>query len=387
MHVEFRIYLFYYTRRLFMENEIDRVTKLKEKINERWRINLFRICVILAAIGSITEILIYLIDANTRTLFLPHLLYQFRFIYIPSSLNLIIILLTYHYIKSPKLTDTIKNIWSCILIYFLCANTQVIHYVYGPLLMLPVISIFVSIIFGNRRLTRAITVASLLSLTLATVIGSQELRRNDTQLLSDSGLAALVIIVSQIGASLMISYVNEQFDNIAKSNQRERQLIEEMHLDPLMGIYNRMALNEKMEECLVLSMMGGNCQLLLFDIDNFKLINDTYGHLNGDEVLIRLSDTIRQFTGRNVTAYRYGGEEIILIMQHYSVESAYTLAEELRMAFSAQKYDFAPESQISFSGGLATLTEGADMEDWIKSADTALYQAKRLGKNRVVKEA
>ena len=67
-----------------MENEIDRVTKLKEKINERWRINLFRICVILAAIGSITEILIYLIDANTRTLFLPHLLYQFRFIYIPS---------------------------------------------------------------------------------------------------------------------------------------------------------------------------------------------------------------------------------------------------------------------------------------------------------------
>ena len=85
-----------------MENEIDRVTKLKEKINERWRINLFRICVILAAIGSITEILIYLIDANTRTLFLPHLLYQFRFIYIPSSLNLIIILLTYHYIKVPK---------------------------------------------------------------------------------------------------------------------------------------------------------------------------------------------------------------------------------------------------------------------------------------------
>lgn len=370
-----------------MENESDRVTKLKEKINERWRMNLFRICVVLAVIGSMTEIVIYLIDANIRTLFLPHLLYQFRFIYIPSSLNLIVILLTYHYIRAPKLSDTVKNIWSCILIYFLCANTQVIHYVYGPLLMLPVVSIFVSIIFGNRKLTRAITIASLLSLALASIISSQELRRGDPQLLSDSGLAALVIIVSQIGASLMISYVNEQFDNIAKSNQREKQLIKEMHLDPLMGIYNRMALNEKIEECLVPSMTGDNCQLLIFDIDNFKTINDTYGHLNGDEVLIRLSDTIRQFTGRNVTAYRYGGEEIILIMQHHSAESAYILAEKLRMAFSAQKFDFSPESPITFSGGLATLTEGATMEDWIKSADIALYQAKRLGKNRVVREA
>lgn len=58
-----------------MENEKNRVTKLKEKINERWRMNLFKMCVVLAAIGSITEIVIYLIDSNTKTLFLPNLLY------------------------------------------------------------------------------------------------------------------------------------------------------------------------------------------------------------------------------------------------------------------------------------------------------------------------
>lgn len=365
-----------------MNYDVERSTKLKEKINERWRVHLFKICVLLAVIGSVTEIVIYLIDSNTKSLFLPNLLYQFRFIYIPSTLNLIIILLTYHFIHSPKLSDTAKNIWSCVLIYFLCANTQFIHYVYGPLLMLPILSIFVSVIFANRRLTRAITIASLISLTASAFVASTELRHNDPQLLSDYGLAVLVILVSQIGAFLMISYVNEQFDNIAKSNQREKALIEELHLDSLMGIYNRMALNEKIDECIKLGLTGGNCQMLLLDVDDFKRINDTYGHINGDEVLIKLSDTIRQFTGRNVSAYRYGGEEIILIMQHYSLESAYLLAEKLRLAFSALTFDFNTKLSVTFSGGLATLLENQSADEWIALADRTLYQAKHFGKNR-----
>lgn len=368
-----------------MSSDTDRVNNLKEKINERWRMNLFKICVILAVIGSITEVVIYLVDSNTKTLFLPNLLYQFRFIYIPSSLNLMVIFLTYHYIKSPKLSDTAKNIWSCILIYFLCANTQFIHYVYGPLLVLPVVSVFVSIMFGNRRLTRGITIASLISLIGASLVASCELRHNDPQLLSDSALAALIIIVSQIGASLMISYVNEQFDNIAKSNLREKKLIEELHLDSLMSIYNRMALSEKIDECISLKLSNESCHMLLLDVDDFKKINDTYGHINGDEVLIKLSDTIRQFTGRNVTAYRYGGEEIILIMQHYSIEDTYTLAENLRLRFSSLTFDFAPDISITFSGGIASFQENISPEEWISHTDQALYQAKRLGKNRIIK--
>ncbi len=368
-----------------MDEDKSRVTKLKERINERWRMNLFKICVILAAVGSIAEIVIYLIDSRTSTLFLPNVLYQFRFIYIPSSLNLIVILLTYHFIKSPKLTDTAKNIWSCILIYFLCANTQFIHYVYGPLLVLPVVAIFLSIIFGNRKLTFGMSAVSLISLVGASAVAANELRKDDPQLLADSFLAAIVIIVAQVAATLMISYVNEQFDNIAKSNMREKELIKELHLDPLMGIFNRMALNEKTDECISLDMTDGICHMLMLDIDDFKSINDTYGHINGDDVLIQLSDTIRRFIGRNVSAYRYGGEEIIIITQNYSLDNTYTLAEELRLAFSSLSFDFAPGKSFTFSGGIATLKKNQSAEDWIAQADDALYQAKHLGKNRIIK--
>lgn len=368
-----------------MESDISRVKKLREKINERWRYNLFKICVLLAAIGSVTEIVIYVIDSQMRTLFLPDLLYQFRFIYIPSSLNLIVIIFTYFTIHSPRLSDRAKNICSCILIYFLCANTQFIHYVYGPLLMLPVISIFVSVIFANRRLTGGITIASMISLGMASIVSANELRKGDQQLLVDTGLAALVIFVSYIGASLMIAYVNEQFESVASSNKREKTLIEEMHIDPLMGIFNRMALSEKLEECIKKELTFDNCQLLLLDLDNFKSINDTYGHLSGDDVLIQLSDTIRLFTNSNVNAYRYGGEEIVLIMQNHTLDSAYALAEELRLAFSAIEFDFGVKEHITFSGGIATLPTNQTADDWIQAADKALYQAKFLGKNRVVK--
>ncbi len=367
-----------------MDMEKDRVTTLKEEINSRWRKNLFHICVILAAIGTVTEIVIYMVDARLGVLFLPKLLYQFRFIYIPSSLNILVAVITYKKIHSPKLQDNAKNIWSCVLIYFLCANTQFIHYVYGPLLMLPVISIFVSIMFGNRKLTRSMTIASLVSLSGAVFMSAIELRKDDPQLVADAFLAVLVMLVAQIAASLLISYVNEQFESLSNSNRRVNQLIEEIHLDPLMGINNRMALNEKVEECIAQEWEDNACHLLMLDIDDFKNVNDTYGHLCGDEVLIQLSDTIRKFTGRTVNAFRYGGEEIMIITTRETLDETYARAEKLRLAFYSLKYDFAPNLSISFSGGIATLRKGQTADEWIAQADSALYEAKRLGKNRIV---
>jgi len=357
---------------------------LQEKINERWRTNLFHICILFAAIGSAAEIIIYMIDSNTRTLFLPNNIYRWRFIYIPSMLNLIVIITTYFCIKSVRFSNNSKNVWSCILIYFLCANTQFIHYVYGPLLMLPCIAIFMSILFANNKLTLGLTICSILSLGCATIVASHELRRDDPQLIIDTVLAVLIIIISYIGTTLMTKYVNEQLDYIIRSNVREKELIEELHLDSLMGIYNRKALHEKAKSCFIGCLKNGECHMLLLDIDDFKKINDSYGHLNGDEVLISLSKLLKQVSTRNIIAYRYGGEEIVLIIQHKTIDEAYLLAEQIRNSFSECRYSFAPQLSVTFSGGIATLQLGQSVEEWFHDADSALYKAKKLGKNQLV---
>ena len=89
-----------------------------ESMNAKWRMELFKICVGLAAIGSVAEVAIYWYDSTHRTLFLPLALYRARFIYIPSSLNIIVIVVTYLCLKSEKMTNTQKNVSACLLIYF-----------------------------------------------------------------------------------------------------------------------------------------------------------------------------------------------------------------------------------------------------------------------------
>lgn len=367
------------------ENDKSGDNELRLEINRKWRSNLFNICVVLAAIGSAAEIVIYLIDSHIRNLFLPPLEYRFRFIYIPSSMNIIVIVLTYFHLKSPKLSDRTKNIWSCILIYFLCANTQVIHYVYGPLLMLPVIAIFFSVIFGDRALTRAITLASLGSLAIAGRMASIELRKGDPQLVSDLGLAVLVILVAHIGATLMDAYTVDQNRSIIAGKKRQDQLIEELRIDPLMGIFNRMALNERIDECIKQASHGETYCLIMFDIDDFKKINDTYGHLRGDAVLVSLAEIIRHNESSGCSAYRYGGEEIVLIFRDTDEKDAYDIGEKIRMEFSRTRFDRIEGKTITISGGIAELKNGETGAEWVQDADDAMYKAKDQGKNRIVR--
>lgn len=354
-------------------------------INERWRKKLFNVCVFAIAISLIAEIVIYLIDSNTRTLFLPLRVYRIRFIYIPAFLNLIFLLISYKCVFASKLSDKAKNTCICLFIYFIGANIQVVHYVYAPLMVLPVISIFISVIFGNRKLTHLMALVSLFSLFAASLLAAHEQRQGDVQLISDCGISAIIIIVALVAADSMIDYVSEQLKHLIENTKRESLLIHELHIDTLMGINNRLALDEQLENCVNFDYTNNNSHMLLIDIDDFKQINDSYGHLNGDEVLIKLSELIKHHISHNITAYRYGGEEIVIIVQNYSADYAYQLAENLRVSFSEQRYDFAPERTITFSCGLATLHIKQSTKEWLQNSDNALYEAKRHGKNQTVK--
>ncbi len=357
--------------------------EIPSRIQEKWRKDLFWVCVILAAIGTVAEIVIYCIDESSKTLFLPERLYRIRFIYVPSGLNLMMILLTMLCLRSKKLSDTAKNYWSCFLILFLCMNTQFIHYVYGPLLALPCLAIFVSVLFANRNLTRLITIASSLSIALSCYMGSKELRKGDPLLATDMGLALVMMLVSYIGAGLLIRYVGQQLEYILAGSKRENELLEKMQLDSLMGIFNRSKMESVMEALEKSDTKSRKQCLLMIDLDDFKKINDIYGHLSGDRVLMTLADIIRRFEARNVIPCRYGGEEIVIILKGYSEEDAYRFAKQLLIEFREQKYSFGIQETITFSCGLAVYEEGMSREEWIRRADENLYCAKERGKNQI----
>jgi diguanylate cyclase (GGDEF)-like protein len=125
--------------------------------------------------------------------------------------------------------------------------------------------------------------------------------------------------------------------------------------------------------------------LLLLDIDHFKEYNDNHGHLEGDKVLVRISQLIKACLRKLDTAYRYGGEEFTVILPETSGEEAVLVAERIRKTIQSEK--FTPESGkelgITISIGAAQYAPEEQLSTFIQRADKAMYLSKQKGRNRV----
>ena len=175
------------------------------------------------------------------------------------------------------------------------------------------------------------------------------------------------------------------FESIQKANERLEHLA---ITDGLTGLYNHRYFRQRLEDEFERAhrySLPLSCMIL--DIDNFKRVNDTYGHLNGDIVLRGIAETAQGSVRKSDIVARYGGEEFVVIMPQTSLEGARAQAERVRRETAAQSFENFPEGvRITISIGVAVYDPETmlDCEVMLRIADGALYQAKREGKNRVV---
>jgi diguanylate cyclase (GGDEF)-like protein len=157
--------------------------------------------------------------------------------------------------------------------------------------------------------------------------------------------------------------------------------------DNLTGLYNRRSFDEELAaEFEIARTRGRELSLLVIDIDHFKRLNDTRGHAEGDRALRALASILRSHLRKPDVAYRYGGEEFVVMMPGASAESALATAEHLRQRVAAET---ANDHALTISIGLASIGDrsAATPDDLFREADAALYAAKTGGRNRVVRNA
>ena len=187
-----------------------------------------------------------------------------------------------------------------------------------------------------------------------------------------------------LGATWLLAFVA-----IAYAGHQRRALARALDVartDPLTGLYNRAQLFVTLEQEVSRTRRSdrGFC-VLMIDLDGLKAVNDSGGHLRGDEVLRALGAVIRTSIRTVDSAYRYGGDEFVVLLPETDIVGAFVVAEKIRGG--AEEVGMAmsgPESVTSVSIGLVSHPEdGLSAEELITAADRAMYQAKRLGKNQI----
>ena len=179
--------------------------------------------------------------------------------------------------------------------------------------------------------------------------------------------------------------VRERTSELAEANAKLRDL---SITDDLTGLFNRRYLVRALEAEFIRSIRyKRNFSVLLFDIDDFKQVNDRYGHGCGDAVLIRLASVIRGCLRSSDMVARYGGDEIAILLPETDKTKATEIAEKLRRLIEGTCFKWKGKTiTITSTIGIATAPDGriADWRDMLDNADKALYRGKGIGKNAVV---
>ena len=170
----------------------------------------------------------------------------------------------------------------------------------------------------------------------------------------------------------------------SKSNQEELERL--VNYDSLTGLYNRRSIFRLLDEQIGYSnRYKESFSISVLDIDHFKKVNDTYGHLIGDDVLGKIADILLQQIRGADFAGRYGGEEFILVLPRTELSSAMVIAERIRKSIESVEMQDSDGSTfyITVSQGISAYKPDEDRDSLIARADEALYKAKDNGRNRV----
>lgn len=196
------------------------------------------------------------------------------------------------------------------------------------------------------------------------------------------------------GKSNLVDFLSQDTNDILNILSRQMSLAllnydymsaikKEAETDALTGLNNRRVFDKEINNLVKLN---NRFSLVIYDIDDFKKVNDTYGHLVGDAVLKHVANIVKRSVRKTDIVCRYGGEEIVILFKDLSKEDAYIISERIRKQIEfSQVFVFGRVVKITVSGGVASFPEdGKTSKEIIEKADEILYsECKNKGKNRV----
>lgn len=255
-------------------------------------------------------------------------------------------------------------------VFFQYDNPDYLIQAFG--VMVIIIGIF---IIPNRFIYMAvISAVSIISFNIMALYYIDELEFSEFS----AGLGYLVIVYI---LCMTISLKDNYYKRI--NYITNKKLIKLSKTDPLTGIYNRAKLNEELNRCINYSKRyDADLSVVMIDLDDFKIINDNYGHLIGDSMILGFVKIVNENIRKTDIFARWGGEEFVLILPNTDIDEAKEILERVRITVECN--EFEKVDKLTCSIGVAQLSKVDDNYSILQKADQMLYSAKDAGKNIVM---
>mgnify|MGYP003276601153 CR=1 FL=1 len=344
------------------------------KLDAQWLRLHVVILSLLAALVMLMEIAMYFILESNNLVSSSPQVYLLKYLLFPTAWDGICVVLAWWAVGTPHLSEKVKR-YVLSLAFSLAAF--VLSFVHGAFLNAYsglTIPVLLTAFYRDVRLTSVTAgICVLLQLISAFFIHWDLDKVYSANYYAEILVALLILVFVYIICFVIIRFDNKRHLIIAKNEQERRRLQRELLTDDLTGIYNKVALRDFLEHLDERKAIA-DFHIVMMDIDDFKRVNDTLGHLQGDIALRIVGQVIHTHCPVN-TAFRFGGDEFCLLFENMS-------SDEVRSRIQSMQQDYLAQTRlevaqpIALSAGIATGRKGESASQLLERADQALYRAK-----------
>ncbi|MBQ3584410.1 MAG: GGDEF domain-containing protein [Lachnospiraceae bacterium] len=362
------------------------VEQIKENLNKSWQKSMLEISIIGFFLMLFSELFTFIMYTHYGFIKIEVSKYILLRMVTPCLLNFIDVLFMVYVYKntSNKWIQKHKDDLMCYALFFMCMVISIVHNHYHVIWIMPCLCQYINSVYANKKGIRNIYLLTNLLIIINVYIAYTE---NEYALdyIIMTGLCGMAMILSiYFVVKLLHTFHDEQMGYIEENYKSQMELIEELNIEPMTGLFNRNAFSKTIDKIINDNMKNeSESYLIMLDIDHFKRVNDTYGHICGDKVILGISGLIKNYMDLNVKGYRYGGEEFALVFEHKTYEEVFGIVEEICSLISDMEFEFDKSVRITMSAGVAKYKNEMKKEEWISVADKALYTAKENGRNQI----
>lgn len=367
-----------------MEEFYKEIDEEYKKIDKKWLDLHFHTLVVVIVLAFLAECVIGLLMYFTGEISTTIPIYMIKFLIIPSILNFFMGAMIYRALCSNKLSQEQKIYITSITYVIVCFVLFTIHSAFTALYFIFAFPILLTTIYVKTRLTKITSIISIVTLIISELCikwdNDKPSIMNDGIRLGNFIIAISLLIVFSSVCMLVIRFEKEKSEASRQKEMERYKLQKKLQIDELTGVYNRIGFRNAIQD-MEEDISGNSYIFVMIDIDNFKRLNDSMGHVTGDCCLENFGKILKE-NCKNGIPFRYGGDEFGVIFRNCTLNNVINICEQIQKEFALIEIKGKENLPLTISIGIDEYKKDMKTTSLIAHTDKALYESKVL-KNKI----